>query len=159
MALLDHLNITWTALKRWFIAQVQDAVLVGVLWLIGLLIIGIPLAPLWAFLGALLQFIPHLGPVLSLIGPAVAGALSKGWIQMLYVLILYAGIVVIDGLILQPVLMKRTARVPIWASVIVPLALGSLFNIWGLLLAPPLLAIIYTFRDRKRRIESQSGSK
>ena len=150
MAILEHLTVTWTGLKRWLLAQTQDAVVVGVLWLVGLLIIGVPLAPLWAFLGALLQFVPHLGTVLSLIGPAADAALNGGWKQMIYVLILYAIIVTVDGIVLQPVLMKRTAKVPIWASIFMPILLGLLFQFWGLLLAPPLLAIFYTYRERRK---------
>ena len=149
--ILEHLNITWTAFKRWMLAQMQDAILIGILWLLGLWILHVPLAPVWAFLGALFQLVPHLGTVLALIGPAVSAALSGGWLQMVYVLILYAGIVILDGIVLQPVLMKRTAKVPIWASLLTPLGLGLLFNIWGLLLAPPLLAVICAYRENQKR--------
>src|SRR5205085_322817 len=62
MAVEQHLRITASALKNWFLAQAQDSLAVGLLWLIGLLIIGVPLAPLWAVLATFLQFIPHLGP-------------------------------------------------------------------------------------------------
>ncbi len=40
--------------------------------------------------------------------------------------ILYAVIVVLDGFLLQAYLMKRTARVPIWASIVTPIVLGIL---------------------------------
>jgi predicted PurR-regulated permease PerM len=125
------------------------------LWLIGLLIIRVPLAPLWAFLAVLLQFIPHFGPVLTLIGPALAALLIKGWEPMVYVLILYAAVVVVDGLVFQPYIMKRTARVPIWASVLVPLVMAFTMGFWGVLLAPPLLAIYYAFKNKRK--ESQPG--
>ena len=75
-----------------------------------MLIIGVPWAPLWGVLGGLLQYIPHLGPVLSLIGPAIAAGASGGFMRLVYVLILYAGIAVLDGLILQPYLMRRRRR-------------------------------------------------
>jgi predicted PurR-regulated permease PerM len=148
--ILEHLDIARTAFRRWMLAQAQDAILVGVLWLIGLLIIGVPLAPLWALLGALFQFIPHLGTVLALIGPAFSAALSRGWLRMIYVLILYAGIVAADGLVMQPMLMKRTAKVPIWASIPTPIILGIFLNVWGVLLAPALLAIIFAYRERRK---------
>ena len=112
--------------------------------------VGVPLAPLWALLAALFQFIPHFGTILALPGPALAAAAGQGLAAMGYVFILYAGIVVIDGLVLQPLLMKRTARVPLWASIVVPLVLGVLFNVWGVLLAPPLLAVFYGWRERRR---------
>jgi predicted PurR-regulated permease PerM len=145
----DHLAITWTALKRWFVAQTYDALCVGVLWLIGLLMLDVPLAPLWAFLGGLLQFIPHIGTVLALVGPAVTAGFSGGWKGLLNVGILYAVIVALDGF-LQPYLMKRTARIPVWASIFVPVVLGIFLNVWGVLLSIPLLAVVYAYRERAR---------
>lgn len=148
--LLDHLKLTGTALKRWLIAQSMDALIVGLMWLIGLEIIRVPLAPLWALLGGALQFVPHFGPVLALIGPAIVGGLSGGWMRMIYVLILYAVIAMIDALLLQPYLMKRTAKVPVWASIVTPIVLGFVIPFWGVLLAPPVLAVVYTYRSRER---------
>jgi len=148
MKLREHLQVTGTALKHWFIAQTYDAIAVGLLWLIGLYLLDVPLAPLWAVLGAMFQFVPHIGTVLALVGPAVAVGFSGGLKGLLYVGILYALIVAIDGFLLQPILMKRTARIPIWASILTPLVLGIFLNIWGVMLSIPLLAVIYAYRTR-----------
>ncbi len=150
MAILEHIKITGTALLRWLAASAQDALLVGVLWLAGLWILDVPLAPLWALLGALLQFVPHIGPALSLIGPAASATLAGGWMKLIYVLILYAAIVSVDGLLLQPVLLKRNTKVPIWASILAPFLMGLLFNLWGVVLAAPLLAVLYAYRERRK---------
>jgi predicted PurR-regulated permease PerM len=150
MDIRQHASLTGTALKRWFIAQLQDSAAVACLWLIGLLIIQVPWAPLWAVLAAVLQFIPHFGPVMALCGPAVAAVISGGGTRLLYVFILYAVVAVTDGLVLQPYLMKRTAKVPIWASILAPIVLGMIFSFWGVLLAPPLLAVLYAYRARRR---------
>jgi len=148
----DHGRITASALKRWAIAQLQDSIAVGILWLIGLWIIGVPWAPLWAVLAAVVQIIPHFGPILGLLGPVLAAALRwTDWKHPLYVLILYAVIVVVDGFLLQPYIMRRVAKVPMWASILVPLVLGFVIPFWGFLLAPPLLAVIYTYRARQTR--------
>ncbi len=150
MSAEDHVRITATALKHWAIAQLQDSIAVGVLWLIGLWILHVPWAPLWTILAATLQVIPHLGPVLGLIGPVLAAALRwQDWQHPLYVLILYAVIVVVDGLLLQPYIMRRVARVPMWASILAPLVLGFLIPFWGFLLAPPLLAVVYAYKARR----------
>jgi len=149
----DHAVTTREALKNWFIAQCYDSLAVAVLWLVGLLIIGIPWAPLWAMIAGLVQFVPNFGHMIALIGPAVVGLVDHT--KFFYVLILFAVIMVLDGLFLQPYLMKRTAKVPFWVALFAPIVLGIIIPFWGVLLAPPLLAVIYAFR---RKPENPAGS-
>jgi predicted PurR-regulated permease PerM len=145
----DHARTTGSALKGWFIAQCYDSLAVAFLWLVGLLIIGIPWAPAWAVLAGLLQFIPHLGGPLAVVIPAILGALSPDHVRFFYVLILFAVIMVTDGLLLQPYFMKRTAKVPFWASLLTPIVIALLIPFWwAILLAPPLLAVIFAFRRK-----------
>ncbi len=146
MGFSRHIHITGAALKQWFIGQCYDSACVGLLWWAGLTLLHVPFAPFWGLLAALFQFIPHFGPVLGAIGPLLA-AVFVGWETALYVLILYGAIVVLDGLILQPLIMRRQTRVPIWASLIVPILLGLLLGFWGLLLAAPVLAIVFAYRS------------
>jgi predicted PurR-regulated permease PerM len=86
---------------------------------------------------------------LGVIGPVLVAMFKwSDWQHPLYVLILYAVIAIADGFILQPYLMKRTAKVPMWASILAPIILGIIIPFWGVLLAPPLLAIVYAYRAR-----------
>jgi predicted PurR-regulated permease PerM len=148
---LDHLRTTGGALKNWALAQLLDSLAIGVLWLIGLSILHVPLAPLWAVLAALFQIVPHFGPILSLLGPVLAATLKwVDWEHPAYVLGLYAAIAMLDGFLLQPYIMRRTARVPVWASVLAPIVLGIIWPFWGVLVAPPLLAVVYAYRARKK---------
>lgn len=158
MDLGDHVRLTGGALKNWAVAQLQDSLAVATLWWIGLSILQVPWAPFWALLAAVLQIVPHIGPVLGLLGPALAATLRWGdWEHPLYVLILYAVIVMIDGFLLQPYLMKRAARVPMWASILTPLVLGVIIPFWGVLLAAPLLAVVYAYKERQRRATPSQG--
>jgi predicted PurR-regulated permease PerM len=147
----DHVRTTGGALKNWAIAQLQDSLAVGALWLIGLYILHVPLAPMWAVIAAVLQIVPQFGPILGLVGPVLATTIKwMDWEHPLEVLGLYAVIAVLDGLVLQPYIMRRTVKVPVWASVISPIVLGIIWPFWGVLAAPPLLAIIYAYRVRRR---------
>jgi predicted PurR-regulated permease PerM len=69
-------------------------------------------------------------------------------------------IVVVDGLLLQPLLMRRTAKVPIWASLMVPILLSLMLGFWGLVLAAPLLAVIFAYRAvaKKRAADAPARS-
>ncbi|HKF49394.1 MAG TPA: AI-2E family transporter [Terracidiphilus sp.] len=147
----DHLRTTGGALKNWAVAQFQDSVAVGVLWLIGLTILRVPLAPMWAVIAALVQIVPHFGPVLGLLGPVLSATIKwMDWEHPLGVLALYGVIALVDGFLLQPYIMRRTARVPVWASVLAPIVLGIIWPFWGVLVAPPLLAIVYAYRARRK---------
>ena len=142
----EHFHLVGRALWRWVVTRVYDSLIVGVLWFLGLHYLHVPWAAFWSILAGVLHFVPHFGIVIGLIGPAIAAGISGGWMALLYVLILYTGIVVVDGLLIQPWLMKGVARVPFWISLVAPLALGFLVSFWWVLLAPPLLAVYYAYR-------------
>jgi predicted PurR-regulated permease PerM len=139
------------ALVNWWRAMSIDALCIAVLWLIGLLLLRVPLAPAWALIAGLMAFVPNIGGVIALIGPSFSILFSgHDEIRFWYLLGLYAVVVVIEQLILQPMIMKKTTRVPIWASILVPIVLGIVIPFWGVLLAPPLLAVVYAFRKPKQ---------
>jgi predicted PurR-regulated permease PerM len=146
----QHLRTAGTALVNWWRAISIDALCVAVLWLIGLEILRVPLAPAWALVAGLMAFVPNVGGVIALIGPTFSVLVTgKDLERLAFLLGIYAIIVVIDQLVLQPWLMKKTTRVPIWASILVPIVLGIVIPFWGVLLAPPLLALVYAFRKPK----------
>jgi predicted PurR-regulated permease PerM len=161
MQLSTHVHITGGALWRWLMAQFFDSLCVGLLWWAGLSYLSVPWAPFWAVVAAVFQFIPHFGPVLTFFGPATAALIDGGLERFLWVLGLYGVIIVVDGLILQPLIMRRTARIPIWASLTVPIVLSLLLGFWGLLLAAPLLAVIFAYRAvaKKRAGNAAEGSR
>lgn len=160
MELGDHVRTTGGALKNWAVAQLQDSLAVGLLWLVGLYILHVPLAPMWAVIAAVLQIVPHFGPILGLLGPVLAASIRwMDWEHPLGVLVLYAIIALLDGLLLQPYIMRRTAKVPIWASVFAPIALGVLWPFWGVLVAGPLLAVLYAYRARHKMVQQHDRAK
>jgi predicted PurR-regulated permease PerM len=135
------------ALLNWWRAATLDALIVGCIWFVGLELIRVPLAPLWAFLGALLQFIPTFGGMIALIGPVLAVCLSDhDYWRLGLVLGLFGLIAILEGLVIAPYVLHRTTKVPWWAAFLGPIALGIMIPFWGVLLAPPLLAVIFAFR-------------
>jgi predicted PurR-regulated permease PerM len=142
-----HVRTAGKALFNWWRAVTIQGLCVGVLWLIGLLLLRVPLAPVWALIAAVMTLIPNFGGMISLLGPAFTILVSEPSMYRLCMLLgMYAAIVVIDQLGLQPLIMKRVTRVPIWASILAPIVLGIVIPFWGILLAPPLLAVVYAFR-------------
>ena len=142
-----HIRTAGHALFNWWKAVTIEALCVAAMWWIGLFFIHVPLAPLWALIGGLMTFIPNFGGVITVIFPVLTVLFTgHDYFRLALVLGLYAVIVVVDQLVLQPLLMKRMNRVPVLVSIFVPILLGIVIPFWGVLLAPPLLAILYAFR-------------
>jgi predicted PurR-regulated permease PerM len=147
-----HLRTAGAALVNWWRAVTIQGLCVALLWLIGLLLLHVPLAPVWALVAGLMTLVPNFGGVIALLGPAFSILVSKPDMYRLCILLgMYAVIVVIDQLMLQPLIMKRVTRVPVWASILAPIVLGIVIPFWGILLAPPLLAVVYAFRRPRPR--------
>jgi predicted PurR-regulated permease PerM len=160
MSFQHHVRITFETLRRWLIAQLYDCLLVSLLWLAALLWLDVPLALFWALMAGVLQFVPHFGILLAPIGPAMAMLFSRAPLQhWFYFLGAYAAIGVTDTLILQPYLMRRHNRVPMLASIFAPVVLGIFVPFWGVLLAPPLLAVIFAFRRSAKPVPPSGEQK
>lgn len=142
------LRTAGSALLGWWRAATLDALIIGVFWLIGLESLHIPLAPMWALIGALCQFVPGFGGAIALLGPAISLAVSSthDWYSFGYLLGLYGLIAILEGLVIGPYVLHRTTRVPWWAAMLGPIVLGIVIPFWGVLLAPPLLAVVFAFR-------------
>jgi predicted PurR-regulated permease PerM len=153
-----HVRTTGSALLNWFVAQCYDAMAVALLWLVGLMLIGVPWAPVWALLAGMLQFIPWVGQTIAMIFPALVGLFSSNHMRFFYVLILYVIVMLADGFIFQPYFMKRRARVPFWATLLTPIVLALAIPFWwALFLAPPLLAIAFAYWHKHKAAENQPG--
>src|ERR1700735_3727780 len=144
-----HLKTAGSALVAWWRAATLDAFIVGVLWLIGLELICVPLAPFWAILGGLRQIIPTFGGMIALIGPVLAVAFSghDEW-RLGLVLGLYGLIVILEGLVIGPYVLHRTTQIHWWAAILGPIVLGLIIPFGEFLLPPPLLAIIFAFKQQ-----------
>ncbi len=135
-------------------AVILDAAIVGILWLVGLEILGVPWAPLWAVLAALFQFVPAFGGMLAVAGPAIFVSLSASedvFFHVALVFGLYAFIAILEGLVIGPYVLHRTTLVPWWASLLGPIVLGILIPPWGVLIAPPLLAVVFALKRRSAK--------
>jgi predicted PurR-regulated permease PerM len=122
-------------------AQVLRAFIVGIVLWIVFLIIGVPKPAALAFISAVLNPIPYLGPSLATI-PAVLSALTVSWQAALITLIASIVIQVLDGNILQTLLLSQTVSLHPVTVLVSLLAGGALFGFWGILLSIPVAAFL-----------------
>lgn len=127
-----------TSLVAWGMGILFNMLVISMLSFIGLALIDIPLPIGNAFLAGILTFIPNVGPILSVIPPAVLGALEAPW-KGLAVIGLYILIQQLESNFLTPLVMKRQVALLPAVTLISQLVCGILFGFLGLFLALPLV--------------------
>ena len=137
------LRAMYEAVQRWFLGQLADMALVGVLSTLALYLIGIPFALLLGILTGLLCFIPLLGPVFSVFPPLLLALASGEPVKALWVIAAYVVIQSIEGNVIEPMVMSRAISLHPVVIVFALLVAGTLFGFVGLLLAVPAVAALH----------------
>jgi len=110
--------------------------------------LGVQQAALWGLLAGLFNSIPYFGPVLVTGCTAVVAFLQFGTIHMA-VLVGAVSLVItsLEGFLLTPWLTSRAARMNAVAIFVGLLFWGWVWNVWGMLLAVPMLMVIKAVCD------------
>jgi predicted PurR-regulated permease PerM len=149
---MDRLRTAWIG---WMKGLVFDMFISGTLLYIGLTIVGLDFAILFAVLSALLVVVPYFGAFVGGILP-VLFALTDSPGKALAVLAVYILVQQIEGNIIIPVVMARTTRLHPALIAIGVIVVGQLFGIVGLFVAVPIIsaAVILTEEIWVREIEA-----
>jgi predicted PurR-regulated permease PerM len=140
-------------LQRWLLAQIITMAAVFAVTWIGLLVIGIPGAFILGVQAGLLAFIPTVGALLGgLI--IVLASLASGWVAAASAFVLFLGVHALESYILTPLIQRQAINIPPATLFGMQILLGTVFGLWGLALALPLMAIVKVaidhFRDHDR---------
>ena len=135
-------------IESFLFVQAFTSVLVGVATWLVFRWLGLEQAALWGLLAGVFNSIPYLGPVIVTGGTAVAGFLQFGNIRMAAAVgAASLAITSFEGFLLTPWLSSRAARmnaVAIFAGLIF---WGAVWDIWGMLLAVPMMMVIKAVCD------------
>jgi predicted PurR-regulated permease PerM len=106
---------------------------------IGLFLIGVPGAFLWALLATLLRFVPYLGPVIAALFPlTLAFAVDPGWNMLLWTAALVVCIELISNNVIEPWLYGSSTGMTPVAVILAAIFWTMLWGPVGLILATPL---------------------
>ena len=128
-------------MQSWLVGKFGSMAFIGVLTVIGLWVLGVPLALLLGIIAGLFSFIPNFGPILSAV-PAILLAFIESPISAVYVIILFVVIQLIESNLVTPLIERHTVELPPALTIVVQLILGVLFGALGLIFASPILAVI-----------------
>lgn len=122
--------------------QIIDAIVVGILVFIVLLIFGVPYAYLVAVISAVFQLIPYFGAVVAFFPAVTLAFISHGSGSAIGVALAVIAVHQIDGNLIAPRIMRENVGLsPFWVIVSV-LVFTELFGFVGTFVAVPAAAMI-----------------
>lgn len=139
----EVLGKMYHAVQKWFLGQLTSMTIIGVFSAVALSVIGIPFAVLLGLVSGIISFVPFIGPVISVVPPALLGLTSGEPLKALWVIAAYLIIQAIESNLIQPLVMSRAVSLHPAVVVFALLIMGTLFGFVGLLLAVPLVAALH----------------
>lgn len=148
--ILNSLHKTNHLLSRYFLGLLLQLSIVFILYIIVLLIFGIPNLLIIAFLCAVLNIVPYIGPLIASVLAAVLTMLSNIGSDFqteilpttIYVLIGFWLVQVIDNNFSQPIIFSKSVSSHPLEIFLVTLIAGFLSGILGMVVAVPLYTIL-----------------
>jgi predicted PurR-regulated permease PerM len=143
----EILTATEEALGNWMGGIVLTSTFIGTLSGVGLSILGIKLVLVHALLAGLLNFIPNLGPTLSVAFPITISLLYEPPWKLGAIFILYFTIQNIESYWLTPTVMAKQVSLLPAVTLLAQIFFAQAFSLLGLLLALPLTVVAKTWLD------------
>lgn len=145
--LIDITNITDQTFTKFVSGQLLEALIIGLLCFVGMLIFNMPYAPVVSVLVGFTALIPVFG---AFIGTAVGAFLilfdspTKAFWFIIFIIVLQQ----LEGNLIYPKVVGKTVGLPgIWVLTAVTIG-GNTFGVLGILLAVPACAVLYTILRR-----------
>lgn len=144
----EILNETKLIIQSYLFGLFAEFAIVACMNAAGLLLLGIDYAILLGIIGALLNVIPYLGGLITMVLFTVVALVTQSPVAALYVLALYTVIQFVDNNYIVPKIVGSKVRLNALVCLVVVIAGAALWGIPGMFLSIPITAIIKLLFDR-----------
>jgi len=139
--ILQLINKVQRKIGDWLKGQLVLSLILGSMVYLGLTILGVEYALVLAFIAAVGEFIPYLGPILAAI-PSVFLAFTQSPVKGLFVLILYIIIQQIENNILVPKVMQKAVGLNPIISITAMMIGAKVAGLVGVIMAIPVATAV-----------------
>lgn len=135
-------------IETFLLVQAFTSAIVALATWLALRALGVGQAAVWGIVAGVFNSIPYFGPVIVTGGSSVVAFLQFGSLRMaLLVGAVTLAITSLEGFLLTPWLTSRAARMNAVAVFVGLLFWGWVWNVWGMLLAVPMLMVMKAVCD------------
>ena len=136
-------NIVYS-IQKFVVAKSLETIIITAIYGLGFWAIGLPLPMLLAIMGGLLNLIPYLGPLLTIVPVALIALIEGNYVLLGLAVLVIVIARVIDDAVLQTYLIGHFVDVHPFMVVLITLAGGEIMGVIGLVIAIPLYVISKT---------------
>lgn len=123
--------------------QLTVMLALGIIYSVGLSVVGLELALLIGMLAGVVSFVPYLGFIVGIVVAGVAALMQfQELLPLLYVFLVFMVGQMVEGMLLTPLLVGEKIGLHPVAVIFAVLAGGQLFGFFGVLLALPVAAVV-----------------
>ena len=126
------------AMNGYITTKALVSVLTGILVWLGLLLLGVEFAILWAFLAFMLNFVPNIGSIVAAIPPVLLSLLELDPLLTGLIIALYLGVNMLVGNVIEPRWMGQRVGLSTLTVFLSLVFWGWMFGAVGMLLSVPL---------------------
>jgi len=146
LAAVDQINLS---IGRYLGVKIISSLITGVLTGGALGLLGVDFAVLWGLVAFLANFVPYLGPLLTVAPPMLLSLVQpfETHLMPLWVFLALVGIQTLTALAFETVLMGNKLNL---SPLVIILSLGFWGQVWGvvgMILAVPLMVVVKTLLD------------
>ncbi len=132
------------SIQKYVVAKSLETIIITFIYGIGFWAIGMPLAMLLALVGGLLNLIPYLGPLLTVVPVALIALSQENYVLLGLAVLVILIARIIDDAVLQTYLIGHFVNVHPFMVVLITLAGGEIMGAVGLVIAIPVYVISKT---------------
>ena len=145
-------------LGAFFRGQILVMMALGIVYSVGLSLVGLELALLIGIVAGVVSFVPYLGVIAGLLMAGIACMFQFGeWSVLFQVLIVFGVGQLLEGMLLTPILVGDRIGLHPVAVIFAVMAGGQLFGFTGVLLALPVAAVLVVFLRHFKELYQRSG--
>jgi predicted PurR-regulated permease PerM len=137
----DALDVSASALRRWFLGQLVSMTLVALLCGLAFWMIGLPSPLGLGVVAGVTNFIPLIGPIVGTV-PAILFALTQDLHAVLWTVAAVLAIQQLEGNVITPLVQRRAVEIPPALMLLGISAFGILGGLLGIVFAAPLTVVI-----------------
>ena len=137
----EVLSKSRSVLLSWLGGRLTSMGIIAVLSTVALYVIGVPGALVLGIFAGLVAFVPYIGPIVSVIPPALL-ALAERPVDAVWVVVAYVAIQQIESYLITPLIMEKAVSMHPAAVIGSVTLLGTVFGFLGALMALPITVVV-----------------